>query len=483
MVELGNRLLRMAADDRAAPFAERPGFDRLRARLRDRGLEAEYQAYLVDVELKRERLIWCLMTAVYFAYGFLDIFTIKERTLDVLVVRWGVFTPLAVCVALATFHPKLKRYFGQMFAGSVFLSALSIIWMISIMPPGGPPYLVGILVVFIFASCNLRMPFIETMTAYTCAAIIYSAVLLNSTHFTPIDVIAGHFFMISSALVGVVTNYVQEIRLRLIWAQQRQRRIDAARIQELMIEATAADQSKLNFLSILNHELRTPLHQIMGFSEVAARSKGENAGDDFSGALDHIHAAAARLLTLFAKMLRYADATAGKIRYEFEWLSVNEIMDIAIEPLTERAAAKSVKIIKSERNETAFVLVDQASTSYALGHLIENALNASPNNGLVTLSFRFDADGACVIEVADQGPGMSATEIDRAFAPFTQIGAARTRSGDGLGLGLSLARKIFTDQQITLTLDAKPGEGLTARLVVPPNAARRPESARITAAS
>jgi signal transduction histidine kinase len=78
---------------------------------------------------------------------------------------------------------------------------------------------------------------------------------------------------------------------------------------------------------------------------------------------------------------------------------------------------------------------------------------------------------------------MSATEIDRAFAPFTQIGAARTRSSDGLGLGLSLARKIFTDQQITLTLDAKPGEGLTARLVVPPNAARRPESARITAAS
>lgn len=475
-------LLRRLTGDASTDFtASRPSYDRLRACFADAALERTYRDHLAGPELDSERLVWALMTAVYFLYGIVDLLTVGARALDVIAVRWGLLTPIAVAIALSASHERLRRYFGHLCAFGVMLSALSIIWMISVIPAGGPPYLVGILVVFIFASCNLRMPFLPTAFGYAVSTVVFAFVLSDSQRFSDTDRIAGNFFMISSAAVGVVTNYVQEIRVRLIWVQDRQRREDARRIADLMIEATAADQSKLNFLSILNHELRTPLHQIKGYSELAAaaaRSGGDTAALD--DALGCVQAASARLLALFAKMLRYADATVGKIRYEHEWMFASELAQLFIEPCQSRAEERGVRLAPPAI-ERAQLYVDAAAAVYAFGHLIENALNASPRGGAIIVSGAFLEDGAYVVEISDEGPGMSEDAIRRAFEPFEQTGAVRTRAAEGLGLGLPLAKKIFGDFGAEVALASRPGGGLSARVVFSPATARRPQS--LTAAS
>jgi len=450
----GRRTLRLSLDE----------FNRLTATFRDRTLEAAYQQNFIAHDLMRERIIWLLMSAVYFLYGVLDLLTIKEHLGEILIARWLIFTPIALSLLFLTFIESMKRYSGHLFTLGVFLAGISIIWMISVLPSeGAPPYVIGVLVVFIFASCNVRMPFSTASLCFTLTTAAYSYVLLSQSRFTQIEIISGHFFMISSVAVAMVTNYVQEIRLRLIWLHNRLRSMNAKLVEELMIEATAADQSKINFLSILSHELRTPLHQIIGFAEIL----GGQSGSDLNAFVDEILTSARQLLSRISKMLRYADTTAGRIVYDSEDYSISEIIELTVGQFAARAAEKEV-VISTEKLAKGIVHIDQASTTYALGHLLENAINASPRGARICILGSVGDDGSYALEIVDQGPGMTDKQIEAAFAPFSQIGDAKTRAAEGVGLGLPLAQKILTDQNADLKLSSVPGKGLAARIVFPP---------------
>jgi len=435
------------------------------ARFRDVDLERNYRRYLTENALPRERRTWLLMSLVYFLYGALDILTIGNQLGVIIFVRWGVLTPIALGLYGLTFIKRFKPYSSLLFSFGVFLSAVSVVWMISILPPqGAPPYIIGVLVVFIFSSCNVQMPFPAACAAFLFTTAYYSMVLLTKDGFTRIDVISGHFFMISSAGVAILTNYVQEIRSRILWLTNMRRKADAERIEQLMIEATASDQSKINFLSILSHELRTPLHQIIGFSEILQTNADGAAPANSSEYLDEIQSSARRLLSSIAKMLRYADATAGKISYNLDRYTVGEIIDIATEQFASRAAQRDI-VISAEHIDEGAIEIDQASTSYAVGCLIDNAINASPAHSRITIEGDRRGKNEYELRIIDRGVGMSDDQIRVAFEPFSQVSEVRTRATEGVGLGLTLARKILNDQGAVLSLSSAPGKGVTATIV------------------
>lgn len=451
-----------------APQLSLDEFNRLTATLKDPAAEAAYQQDFINRELTRERIIWALMSAVYFLYGVLDLLTIREHLAEVLIARWLILTPIALIILLLTFLGPMKRHSANLFTLGVFLSGISIVWMVSILPSeGAPPYVIGVLVVFIFAACNVRMPFPTASLCFALTTAAYSYVLLSQDRFTRVEVISGNFFMISSVIVAIITNYVQEVRLRLIWLHDRLRAMNAKLVEELMIEATAADQSKINFLSILSHELRTPLHQIIGFAEVV---RGQS-GNDLESFVEEILTSARQLLSRISKMLRYADATAGRIIYDQDDYSVSELVELTVGQFATRAAEKEV-VVSTDELQRGTVHVDQASTTYALGHLVENAINASPHGERVTVRGALGDDNRYVLEICDRGPGMTESQIASAIAPFSQVGSARNRQTEGVGLGLPLALKILTDQGAELKILSTPGAGLTARVVFPEHQVR-----------
>lgn len=458
---------RRASDDTAASvwssFAEYSPF---RAAFRDRSLEKAYRRHLATSALPEARRIWLIMSFAYLGFGVLDLFTISGDALAaILTVRCLIFTPIALGLFLLSYVERTKFFAGYYFAFGVFLSGISIVWMISIMPPeGAPPYIIGVLIVFIFAASNVRMPFPAATAAFSLTTIAYALVLISNPKFTHTEIISGLFFMISGASAAMLTNFVQEIRLRMIWIQKERRRADAMRIEELMIEATASDQSKINFLSILSHELRTPLHQIIGFSEVLRAPGAAEEAAKRGEYLDEIHSSAHRLLSSIAKMLRYADATAGKISYALDDYPVTEIITLACEQFASRAAQREIAIDLGGV-ESGTLNIDQASTVYALGCLIDNAINASPARSRVTINGRNRNDGRYELTITDRGIGMTNDQIRLAFQPFSQTGHARTRAAEGVGLGLTLARKILTDQKAELSLESEPGKGVAARIL------------------
>ena len=287
--------------------------------------------------------------------------------------------------------------------------------------------------------------------------------------------------MISIALVAVVTNYTQEIRSRMIWLRDEQRQRDGEMIEKLLIEATAADQSKINFLSMMSHELRTPLHQIIGYTEVVTNSCRAAANDDSDNVrhLNEIHGSAHVLLSRIQKMLRFADATAGKMKYEIGETAVSELVDVALEQMRAGFEKKAIKTNLDGLKEGT-VHIDIVHTCYALNNILENALNASPKDATIWISGRETENGAYELLVKDEGPGMSEEQIEKALKPFTQGEHALVRSREGLGLGLTLAKRIFGDQNAAIDLksDGKNGASVTIRFQ-PPKVAAKPSREKV----
>ncbi len=451
---------------------ERDGLSPWSARFRDRDVERRYIRHLVEKTLPSERILWLLVIVSYFGYALLDVMTISQNLREVLILR-VIFGMIVVALVPLSYIPKMKPHFGWLSAGGLWFSGLGVIAMIAIIPPdGAPPYIIGVLVVFIASSCIMRIPFAIAAGAYLSSSLIYVMVLNLNPNFSSVDVISGHFFMLSIALVAVVTNYTQEIRSRMIWLRDEQRQRDSQIIEKLLIEATAADQSKINFLSMMSHELRTPLHQIIGYTEVVANAcRAANDDSDNVRHLNEIHGSAHVLLSRIQKMLRFADATAGKMKYEIAETPVSELLDATLEQMRVGLEKKSLRADISGLTE-GMIDIDIVHTCYALNNIVENAVNASPKEGVIWISGDTTEDGAYELTVRDEGPGMSAEQIDRALKPFTQGEHALVRSREGLGLGLTLAKHIFRDQQASVRLqsDGRNGTTVTVRFAPPAKA-------------
>ena len=454
---------------------ERDGLSGWTARFDDRDTEKRYTRHLVETTLPNERLLWWSVIITYFGYALLDVLTITEKLETVLIMRVIVGALIAAMIPLS-YLAKVKPHFGWLSAGGIWLSGISIIAMIAIIPPAGaPPYIIGVLVVFIASSCIMRIPFPVAATAYLSTSLIYVAVLNIRPAFSHVDVIAGHFFMLSIALVAVVTNYTQEIRSRMIWLRDEQRQRDAEVIEKLLIEATAADQSKINFLSMMSHELRTPLHQIIGYAEVVSNSfRAANDTGDNVRHLSEIHGSAHVLLSRIQKMLRFVDATAGKIKYEVCDTAVSELAEVALERMRAQLEKKSITLDMDGLDE-GVIPIDIIHTCYALNNIIENAINASESGSTIYLAGRKLDDGAYELAVRDEGRGMSAEQIDKALKPFTQGETALVRSREGLGLGLTVAKHIFEGQKASIRLASDGQTGATVMIrFAPPAAASAP---------
>ncbi|MFN0024790.1 MAG: sensor histidine kinase [Parvularculaceae bacterium] len=453
-----------ACADKTAPhaFGERV-IHRSTATFSDPALEDEYRNYLSLEAFRREFYLQWVGVAAFLSYGFLDLLTGGDEAVEFLFLRCLVVGPIGALGVTLTSVRSLRRYQQYSTIIGFALYCSTIIYMISAMPIDGAPYIIGVLVTMIFTSCFMRVNFRVAAFSYLFVSALYCGVMATHAEAAATDRIAGYFFMISVAAVAIVTSYAQEIRAREIWFRNRQREKDAAEIRRLLVEATAADQSKINFLSVLTHELRTPLHQIIGFSEIAqAEAKNACSSVDTSN-VDHVLESARRLLKKISQMLRYADATAGKLSFVIDDVPVREIVDQLLDQYAQLAAGKAVKFVTDDI-VPAMLLIDPHHTAYALGNLVDNALNASPRNATIVISGAPVENGNYQLLICDQGGGMSPEKIAAAFEPFVQGEAVYSRSQEGLGLGLSIAKQLIERQGGSLRIKSAVGAGTTVEI-------------------
>ncbi len=246
-----------------------------------------------------------------------------------------------------------------------------------------------------------------------------------------------------------------------------ERRLALTALHEALTEAQSASRLKSEFLAAMGHELRTPLNAILGFSEMI---RDRRLGSSLARYVDYageIHASGQRLSTLVETMLDFALAASGKLRLDRTAIDLDAVLRSAIGEIMPVAERNDIRLaLVASQDEAPTLIADGQRVREIAGHLLSNGIKFTPKGG--SLSVRIlRRDEAAGFEICDTGIGMTATEIETAFKPFTQVDGRLERLHEGAGLGLPLAKKLVELHGGTLTIASTPGEGTTVRVWLP----------------
>jgi signal transduction histidine kinase/ActR/RegA family two-component response regulator len=238
--------------------------------------------------------------------------------------------------------------------------------------------------------------------------------------------------------------------------ERRERDLDQSlqREKRQREEAEANNRAKDEFLAMLGHELRNPLHAIAGAAAVLERVS--HAGQPAARASDIIGRQTRHLTGLVDDLLDVARVTTGKIILNRQPIDAAAAVGRAVDMLRDggRLSAHRVEV----QVEPVFVLADPTRLEQIMANLLENAVKYTPANGLISVRLRrrIAEDGVpeAVIEVADSGSGIAPELLPKIFELFTQGERTLDRAQGGLGLGLALVRRLAQLHGGSVTADS-----------------------------
>jgi two-component system, OmpR family, phosphate regulon sensor histidine kinase PhoR len=228
-------------------------------------------------------------------------------------------------------------------------------------------------------------------------------------------------------------------------------------------EERRLSQVKSDFVSNASHELRTPLTNIRGYLEAIQDTLREGAAPE-SSFVDVALGNSLRMERLLDDLLELSRAESGAVPLEKEETSLSSFLSRVADQ--HRSSAKQAgKTLEVEAGDGAF-RADLRKLALALSNLVDNALKYGKEGGRVTLSGRIEGD-ACLLEVADDGPGISPEHLPRIFERFYRIDKGRSRELGGTGLGLSITKHIVESHGGILRVESRLGVGTRFFLRLP----------------
>ena len=232
-------------------------------------------------------------------------------------------------------------------------------------------------------------------------------------------------------------------------------------------EAEAAAAAKSHFLAVMSHELRTPLNSIVGFSEIlAARSVEELDPELTRDYANTILESSRHLQTLINDILDATRIENGNIALHEQEFDAAEVIEVAIKMCRDQAEKADVSLVAKLVNNVE-IRADMTRVKQVVLNIVTNAIKFSPAGATVNIEVARSSAGGFVLLVSDGGIGVRAEDIERIFDPFVQVEDNIARRFAGIGLGLSIARKIARLHGGDVVLESQFGSGTTVRFEIP----------------
>ena len=228
------------------------------------------------------------------------------------------------------------------------------------------------------------------------------------------------------------------------------------RILRDMTRAKELERLKSEFVTLVTHELRTPMTSIWGFAETLQEYGAQIPAEDSKRYLGIIVREAKRLSRLVTDFLDASKLESGYIA-------------LKPKPADFKALAQRVaSVFEGQRADVTFALdiadglppaqIDEDQIERVLVNLCGNAVKYSPKGGTITLGAR-PVDGKIEVSVHDQGPGMAAETRSRLFQKFYRANDAVAAKTPGTGLGLYIAKTIVEAHGGSIRVESEPGQG------------------------
>ncbi len=211
----------------------------------------------------------------------------------------------------------------------------------------------------------------------------------------------------------------------------------------LLNEEQRENVAKSEFLSRMSHELRTPMHAILGFSQLLQQSKNVKADDRDLDSVAQILKAGNHLLSLIDNVLDFSQVKT-EIQNNYKQISTYEITKDVISSQRSLADKFKIKVVNNIQSEDNLdVKGDPKLLFQILDSFLSNGIQYNKENGSVTFEQDSNEDGFLYISVINTGDKIPDDMLEKIFEPFFRL-EAHKKSVDGIGMGLTLAKKFAT---------------------------------------
>ncbi|MGB3469535.1 MAG: CHASE2 domain-containing protein [Erythrobacter sp.] len=221
-------------------------------------------------------------------------------------------------------------------------------------------------------------------------------------------------------------------------------------------ELRALDDERQQMLEFLSHDMRTPQVAIVGLTNQA---NGAGANRDM---VKRIRKQAERTLKLADDFVQLARLSTPEL--QIADTDIGALLEEACDRAYAPSGAKQITIAQTLPEEPCFASVDASLIARMMDNLIGNAIKYSEAGTRICVSLSGGEAGPMVIEVADEGPGLSEARLAN---PFARFGAHATHAGPSAGLGLALVKRVVDIHRGTIALHSTPGEGTRFTITIP----------------
>nr|WP_257792965.1 PAS domain-containing hybrid sensor histidine kinase/response regulator [Azospirillum argentinense] len=233
--------------------------------------------------------------------------------------------------------------------------------------------------------------------------------------------------------------------------------------------AESADRAKSTFLQVMSHELRTPLNAVIGFAQVIEmRLLGAAEVDRYIDYAGSIRQSGEHLLAIIDDILDITTIEAGGLRLNETPVDPSALVGEALNLVAIQSGKRGVPIHLDLEDGLPTVTGDALRLRQVLVNLLSNAVKFSNPGEPALIRARRGGDGGLELAVTDTGIGIAAEDLPKAMTPFVQVDQSMARRYEGMGLGLSISKRLVEAHGGRLRIDSTPGQGTTVTVALPP---------------
>lgn len=229
--------------------------------------------------------------------------------------------------------------------------------------------------------------------------------------------------------------------------------------------AEAASHVKGQFLTMMEHELKTPLNGILGFSELLIQSPGQNLSEKQLRYLNNVHASGLRLGNLVSGILDLAQLKSGDLKLQLKAVDASRCLSRALHAVGDNLKSRSLTVDSTIR-ELPLCQADPSRLQQVFFQLLDNAVKFSPLEGQIVLRAEHN-ESRLRISIRDSGPGIPLEHQRRIFEEWGKVDFTYRRLQEGAGIGLALAHQLTALHGGLLSVESAPNQGACFILELP----------------
>nr|CAD6429497.1 alkaline phosphatase [Rhizobium sp. Q54] len=245
----------------------------------------------------------------------------------------------------------------------------------------------------------------------------------------------------------------------------------SARAERALMEKNEAlrkaDEIKNDFVQHVSYELRSPLTNIIGFTDLLKTPGIGPLNERQAEYIGHISTSSSLLLTIVNDILDLATVDAGIMQLNYTDVGLDDLLDDVAMQIADRLHENDVTLEITAPRGLGSIVADQQRLKQILLKLLTNAANFAPAGSAITLTCRRD-DKDVIFSVSDNGPGIPQEMLGTVFHRFSSSPRGGKRSG--AGLGLSIVESFVTLHKGYVRIDSRPGGGTTVTCRIPTGA-------------